>query len=465
MRILFFTRSVSQFRPYRSIVRALSARGHTVRAVFDPRYRRRSSFDSVARFQDSTPGFSYTFGCRRHGFWKKIIFTARELRSYRRYLLVPKQAAFYRERWVQFLPLPLRAFVCIFPRASAALIKSGWCGTALVFLEKMTPPLACVVKMMRNEKPDAVVVGYRNLPSRALDLEYLKAAKALTIPTVIPLLGWDTLTTKGLIQIIPDRVLVWNEDQVAELAEHHGITGSRVRVVGAYQFDFWLARTTPSLDRAAFCARWNLRPKDPLLLYFGFSYSGKDLRLKDGHGPSVVEGLRRALDESGDARLARTQILVRPHPMHTDAFRNMSVRDATVMLAENTLMSTPEDVGLLYDTVYHALCAAAINTTAIIDAVIQNKPGIILNWDEYKSVQGSTHFRQFMNTGAVAVSHTPKEFAQCIRALLDGRDESRATREAFFRSFIRPCGAARPAGEVAADEIEALVHSYEKKQK
>ncbi|MDP3661501.1 MAG: hypothetical protein Q8R17_01455 [bacterium] len=464
MHILFFTRSVSQFRPYRSIIRALSARGHTVRAVFDPRYERRSSFDSVRRFQEGTPGFSYTFGCRRGGAWKKIIFAARELRSYRRYLLAPRQAAFYRERWVNFLPLPLRTFVRAFPRASTALIKSRWFNAALLLVEKITPSLGGIVDMIRNEKPDVVVVGYRNLPSRALDLEYLKAAKALHIPSVIPVLGWDTLTTKGLIQIVPDRMLVWNEDQVAELAEHHDIAGSCVRVVGAYQFDFWLARTTPSLNRAEFCARWNLRPEDPLLLYFGFSYSGKDRRLRDGHGPSVVEGLRRALDASGDARLARAQILVRPHPMHTDAFRNMNVRDATVMLMENTLMSAPEDVELLYDTVYHSLCAAAINTTAIIDAVIQDKPGIILNWDEYKTVQGGTHFKQFMATGAVLISHSSEEFSKLVRSLVDGNDLSGADRRAFFNNFIRPRGATRSAGEVAADEIETLVHSYEKKK-
>jgi hypothetical protein len=457
MRVLFYIRAVRQLRPYKSIFQCFSRHGVVVLAILDPRERRRTSTETLEEFKKNTPGFDYAFGHRRrHGIIRKVITTARELRTYRRYLLHDEQAAFYRERWKKFLPNVIQKIIATFTRATSFVIKARCTDTLLRAVEFGTPVVSEIRKQMLDFQPDVVCIGYRNLPSSAPDAEYLKTAKVLRIPTVIPVLSWDTLTTKGLIQLPPDKILVWNNEQVQEVISHHQLRKETSAVVGAYQFDGWLSYKTPTTTREEFCSAHGLRSEDPILLYFGFSYGIKDTRISGGHGPLVVEKLRRALDESSDTRLKKVQIIVRPHPMHTYQFANLSVRDAVVIPKTNTIMSCKEDFDLLFDSVYHSCAAIAINTTAIIDASIQMKPSIVLNWEEYKSVQGSTHFKRFLETGAVAISRTPADLAHIISGLLDGADPVKPYRENYFKKYIRPRGKHTEAAEYAYNVIKTL---------
>jgi len=457
MKILFYMRAIRQLRPYKSIITALSKNGHDVHVVFDPREKKKFSTDTVEAYKKETRGFTYEFGFLRKGLIKKILFPAREIRTYRRYLSIQGQAPFYRDRWVNFLPTIIRGAIKTFPAITNGLIRTGLCDKTMRLIERLTPPVSAIVSQIQDVKPDVVLIAYRNLPSRALDLEYLKAAKHLGIPTVIPLLSWDTLTTKGLIQIEPDLLLVWNDEQVAETIEHHHIPKEKIETVGAFQFDNWLSGMKPSKTREEFCQEHGFDPKKPIMLYLGFSYSGKDKRLKDGHGPVVVEMLRKALDTHADTRLKDMQIIARPHPMHTEAFRDMHIHNAVAIPKENALMNTLADYQLLYDCVYHSICGAAINTTAIIDISIQMKPAIVLRFEEFRAVQGGTHFKKFLATGAVAVANTPKEFASLVSGYLDARDPNKEQRVAYFRTYIRPRGDTTRAGEVATERIESLV--------
>src|SRR3989344_3324984 len=115
MRVLFYMRAIRQLRPYKSIITALSNRGHSVRVVFDPREKKKFSTDTVELCKKETPNFDYEFGHRRLDFTRKIVFPARELLSYRRYLLVKGQAEFYKNRWIAFLPRLVQKALKNFP--------------------------------------------------------------------------------------------------------------------------------------------------------------------------------------------------------------------------------------------------------------------------------------------------------------------------------------------------------------
>ena len=84
---------------------------------------------------------------------------------------------------------------------------------------------------------------------------------------VLAVASWDNLTNKGLIQICPDRVLVWNALQEREAVEMHGIPAERVRKTGAQLYDHWF-EMKPSFSRADFCAHaGGLDPDEPIVLY------------------------------------------------------------------------------------------------------------------------------------------------------------------------------------------------------
>jgi hypothetical protein len=50
-------------------------------------------------------------------------------------------------------------------------------------------------------------------------VDYVRAAKARGIRSVLAVGSWDHLTTKGLIHELPDRIIVWNELQRTEAVE------------------------------------------------------------------------------------------------------------------------------------------------------------------------------------------------------------------------------------------------------
>src|SRR4030095_13968020 len=82
--------------------------------------------------------------------------------------------------------------------------------------------------------------------------------------------SWDNLTSKGLVRVLPDHVVVWNEAQKREATALHGVPADRVLVTGAQLFDRWFTMQ-PSRSREEFCRAAGLDPERPFLLYVGAS--------------------------------------------------------------------------------------------------------------------------------------------------------------------------------------------------
>ena len=52
-------------------------------------------------------------------------------------------------------------------------------------------------------------------------IDYLRAARELGVPTALCVWSWDHLSSKALIRECPERVFVWNETQKREAVELH----------------------------------------------------------------------------------------------------------------------------------------------------------------------------------------------------------------------------------------------------
>ena len=87
--------------------------------------------------------------------------------------------------------------------------------------------------------------------------EFLRAATAEEIPTVLTVHSWDNLSTKSRLRTWPTRMVVWNTIQRGEAEYFHGYPAERVAISGAPHFDQWLAmrpdtrpRGVPALGRS-----------------------------------------------------------------------------------------------------------------------------------------------------------------------------------------------------------------------
>ncbi|MBI2327818.1 hypothetical protein HYU92_05875 [Candidatus Curtissbacteria bacterium] len=224
MRVLFVIRAVEHYPYFRSIVEALLDRDHDVKILFDRDWSQRGLDLVGIKLKGVSYGWTVPYLVRL----RRIIFWIRDLLSYIRYLKVRGQSGFYKDRWRKVLFVPVQWFLKI-PFVEF-LLKTKVTGRVLAVLETVTGPVSEIVEDIRQFDPAVVVATPANMPHSSADLEYLKAARALSIPTALPVFSWDNLTTKGLIHIKPKVLLAWNEKQVQEAWKHHGIAKRDIRI-------------------------------------------------------------------------------------------------------------------------------------------------------------------------------------------------------------------------------------------
>lgn len=453
MNILFVIRSTRTFHYHKSIIQGLLDRGHTVRALFDYEWSKTKvgSAELIEEFRKKHPAFQFGWASWRNDLWRHLLFPAREILSYRRYLVVPGQSLYYRDRWRRYIPLWLRLFAKYIP-GTISFLRTRIIGSFLRWLERIIPPDAGILRELQKEKPDVVVVSPGNLRHSSADLEYLKAAVRLKIPTALQVLSWDNLTTKGLIHIIPDVLLAWNDTQIKEAETHHGISRERIAITGAPVFDEWFSDLKPSMSREEFCRRHGFNSKYPIVMYLG---STKNIAADESW---LVEKLRASLDHSPDERLRNTQILLRPHPAHVKIYEHISHEKIRIVPKEGSLPNTKDSLQLFYDSLYYAEATVGINTSGMIDAVIAGKPGMTVLTPEYHLTQEEAmHFQYLMDGDVLEVLRSPEEFPAAVLRILHGHDGHKDERRKFIETFIRPRGIATSAGEIAAQRIEELV--------
>ena len=452
LKIIFIIRSPEVFHHYQSIVRSLVSRGHRLEVLFDPRWSKGESLEAVQALQQSGMPFIYGFSEIRSDFWRRILFHTRELLSFRRYLVVEKhrQSRYYRDRWEGYLPRSLRWLLRL-PLAKSAL-KSRMTSAFLKSIERVMPPSRIIVEKLRAASPDAVVAGPVNMRFSSADLEYLKAAVFLKIPTAVPVVSWDNLTTKGLFHVWPDRLLVWNDVQREEAIEHQFFPAERISMIGAPLFDGWFDGLKPSLARDVFCAAHHLCPDHPFILYLGSSCNVAQ------DETWVIKELRRALDDIKDRVISKVQIVVRPHPANYAIYDKLNLPGVSVIPRRGTLPDSSSARQLFIDTSAYALgVVVGANTTAVIDSIILGKPAIVFLNDHYSKTQLETlHFKQLLEADVFDKVRTPEGFIAAVNRLLKGEDTHKEARERYIQSAVRPWGLERSAGEIAADEIERL---------
>ena len=462
MKVLFAVRSGGQFLYFKSIIEALCKKGHAVRLIFDPGWTKETSISKLQNFRNSFAGFSFGKALRRNDFSRKILFHIREIRTYRSYLREPRKnlRIAYQERWRRYLPHALRSlFIYKLPRV---FLASGLPGFVLDALENFFRPDPKIIDDIKAFGPDVVLASPVNMRFSSADLEYLKAAKYLGIPTAIPVFSWDNLTTKGLYHVLPDILLVWNNAHAKEATAHQGISPEKIKIIGAPLFDEWFlnppggrAGNKPASSRADFCGKFGLREKDHILLYLG---SSKNIASDESW---LVADLRKALDNAKEPALRNAQIIIRPHPANSDIYENLKLNDVILIPKKGTLPDTDDALQIFRDSLEHSAAVFNINTSAMIEAIITGKPLIALVTEKYKDAQmDMEYFRQLITTDAAAMAKSPEEAVEITAQILAGHDTRIENRKNFVREFIRPNGLDKSAGECAAEEIEKLANYF-----
>ena len=448
MRVLFAGRSVYHFTYYRSLLEALLRRGHDLELRFDQKWSSGNSDVSLQEFLEHNPEVSSRWSETRQDRLREPLFALRELRNYGSYLRRPDQSSFYLDRWRKYLG---PAFKRVAKRGAVRwLLGRELLSGAIRGLEAMAPAAKNVVADLRDVAPDVVLASPANMRFTE-EIEYVKAARRLGIPTAVLVLSWDNMSTKGLINVRPDLLLAWNQVHASEAVQYHGLSKSRILLTGAPFFDKWFNCYHEAVDRPEFLRSIGLPNDVPFVLYLGSSK-----RIAEDESWLVAD-LVEELDKSETLRGA--SIMIRPHPANALPFSELARSNPRVVVwpPDGQLPESGRMQADFRDSVEHAAAIAGVNTTAMIDALILGRPCVAIITEQYEKTQmHAQHFRHLLDSGALNVAGGVGDAMEQLAAVASGCDDRAAARRAFLSEFVRPQGMHVNAGELAAAAVAKL---------
>ncbi len=454
LRILFFMRDAALLRVYGEALRLLAGAGHEIHLVHDLD----RELDESARLAAECPTITYgSAPAGDPGLWKPFATGLRGLRDYLRYLHPAyAEAPRLRARGRRLAPVPMRILGDLIARGGYRAAERAL--AAIRAVEEAIPPSRPIRELVRVRRPDAVLVSPL-VDFAHVQEPYLKAARSAGVPTAVCVPTWDTLSNKGLIGVVPERVIVWNELQLGEAVSLHGVVPEHVVVTGAQVFERWLG-WAPTHSREEFLGPLGLDPRAPLLLYACSSRF-----IVEDERAAVVRWVE-AIRASGDPRLRATSILIRPHPKHLRPWRDASLPfDSVAVWAGETGRFQAGHNEDYFDSIFHSHAVVGVNTSAFIDAAVIGRR--VCTWEapEFEGGQhGTLHFRQLLEAGGGVVEvgrNLPEHVAQLSAALAVPAE---VERRRFVETFVRPFGAdvptapalARAIAEVAQAEVVPL---------
>lgn len=453
IRILFFLNNVSKARHFDSVIQMLAERGHTV-ILAAARQRNRPlalpktlSLANRSLVSRGLPGRVEVTACpvRRVDWWQQVAPAMRQARDHLRFL-DPRyaHASKLESRSATHAPRGWLRFIQDHPR-----LARHWrlVARALALAEDAIPSEKLFDLFIAYERPDLVLVTPL-VDYGSYQTDYVKSAHRMGVPVVFAPFSWDNLTNRGLIRVEPDRVLVWNEIQKQEATDLHGVPADRVIVTGAPRFDAFFAMR-PSASRKDFCNRIGLDPAARFVLYLCSS---------EFVAPREVEFVIRwmsSLRQSSYAVVRTCGVVVRPHPAHLKQWKNadLSGFSNAALWDEKETMNADQS---LYDSIHHSNAVVGLNTSAMIEAGILDKPVLTLVMEEFAGGQEGTlhfHYLRAASGGLLHEAHGFQEHEKQLAAALRADGAGDLSRR-FVERFVRPRGLHTPVTPIMVEEIE-----------
>jgi hypothetical protein len=432
LRFLFVMHYPGYLRYFDSTVRLLAEQGHHVEIAFDSPDKQAEGAEAVA---DVDAGIELIGQMPvRRGVWAGVARGVRGAIDYVRYRHPDfTDTPYLRDRMRAALPGLLSSLA---RRTTTSRGNVRRWVRFLTMCERAIPSSPIIEAFIASRRPDAVLVTPL-VTDCSPQVDVIKSAQRLGIPTALCVASWDHLTTKGLIRVDPDLVAIWNEEQRAEAIEYHGTPNDRLVVTGAQPFDRWFERTPT--NRSQFCAKVGLPADRPYVLWVGSTASISDPDTEFQFVRRWIDALRQRPE------LHDVGILIRPHPYNVGHWRTVSFDDQpdVAIYPRGSNPVNESDRQDYFDSLFHCEAVVGINTTAMIEAAIVGRTVHSVLADEFKDTQGGTlHFRYLLaeNGGFLRIAHSMADHAQQVIDTLRTPDVGHAACARFVARFIRPQG-------------------------
>jgi hypothetical protein len=446
MKVLFAALHLAHYRNFESVIRELVARGHQVHLTGDEQ-EALGGQELAERLAAEHPGITWELlPTLEHEPWFDAARRMRVALDYAR-ALDPRYPAKLRlraeERTARVVRWSARV-PGIGPQLTVGALKR---------FERLMPPSAAMLDYLRTHAPDLIVLTSLTY-SRSQQLDLLKAARALDIPVAAAIMSWDHLSSKALLHVVPDIVIVWNDVQKREAVEMHGLPADRVVLTGAQCYDQWFTRT-PERTREQFCRAVGLDAARPFALWVHSALSPTP----DPPEPLLVRRWIEMLRRSANPRLRTLGVLVRPHPERLKEWAGVSLDEFDNVAFHGRNPIDADSKNDYFDSLYYSSAVVGLVTSAFLEAAIVGRPVLTFTLPEYRMHQEEMiHFRYLIEVEGGLLHAAPdfdSHFRQLADALaLEGARDERNRR--FLSTFVRPAGVDTPATPLFADSLERL---------
>ncbi|MEL7221691.1 MAG: CDP-glycerol glycerophosphotransferase family protein [Bacteroidota bacterium] len=294
--------------------------------------------------------------------------------------------------------------------------------------------------LLARIQPRLLVATY---PVNIIEAQLLYEAKASNIPTLLHLLSWDNITSKGRFPVIADYFILWGSIMQQELQEYYRIDDRKIQVCGVPHFDHYFPFKNGTAHEELL-EIFGLNPKAP---YLFFAMSAQRF---SPYEIDIVEALAQAIENNQLG--TDTQLVIRPHPQNVSGnmasqswlkrlkiLKSNRVAIDTPRLLKSNLRWSLQQNDMTYLAKLLAGCQICLNSgsTISIEALLLDKPVIITSFDAdhkvpyWKSARrliDYTHLAKLIALGGISVSRSFADLFQMISTYLGDPDHLQAER-------------------------------------
>ncbi len=253
----------------------------------------------------------------------------------------------------------------------------------------------------------------------------LRQAKKLKIKSIGLINSWDKITSRCVVRLLPDKLIVHNLIILKEAIKHVDMGNKDIEVVGIPHYDIYInSRPSP---RDEFYKHLGVAPDKRILLYcpIGLVYSEQDSEFIN----LLCEFRNKKLIPSD------TQILVRFPPNDEIRVDKLIYRDQLIFYRPGKRFSKKRGVDWdwndkesqhLFDTLYYSSLVVCSTSSMSIDAAVFNKPIInIIFGDCYDYKEGNIniffaaeHYANIIKTGGIRVVTNKEDLLKWLNLYL-----------------------------------------------
>lgn len=327
-------------------------------------------------------------------------------------------------------------------------------------LAQLRRPSGPMRDIFRKESPDLL---FATDVQSDFDLDAMEAARLNDVKFVGMVRSWDNLSSGGLVQIIPELLLVWNKFlyQIATSVQH--IRPKFLKVVGVTQYDWYLKKEV-LLSRQEFLQRFNIDAAKKVILFAGIG------NFLAPHESEVAEIISEALTKNYIQK--NVAVIFRPHPSFmterekTKKLKNILFDDSVAEYTNDKRSSfemNQAKIAHLVNSLYHADLVITTASTITMDAVVFSKPVICIAFDGnskepyWNSVlrfyRDYTHYIAISKTNGFKIAYNQEDLIRYINEYLVNPGLDQEGRIKIREEFI-----CKLDGHSAERIVDAVLH-------